>query len=79
METTMRPVRETFATGGLFSMEAESLRGSPGSGRGYRSFGFNYLFSRIGNKSAPAAVYPRPGAFVTGITHHHQGDQPDDT
>jgi hypothetical protein len=31
METTMRPARETFATGGLFSKQGKLLQDTPGA------------------------------------------------
>jgi hypothetical protein len=59
----MRPVRETFAIGGLFSQQAKSLREPPGTGADTDASDLINLFDRTRNKSAPAAVYPRPGAL----------------
>jgi hypothetical protein len=62
----MRPIRETFVIGGLFSPQANLLWSAPGSGRD-ASESIN-LFDRIGNKSAAMAVYPRPAPVATGLT-----------
>jgi hypothetical protein len=50
----MRPVRETFAIDGLFSLQAKSLRDTPDADAD-PSDSIN-LFDRSRNKSAAAAV-----------------------